>query len=414
VRPTAAIRRYAGQAADPLAAGRELQVEAVLSANLQRQGQTVRVAVQLVRISDAHTLWSDTLDEEASRLFTLQDNLSARVAAALALPLNERDRERLTKHGTTNLEAYQLYLKGRLFWNRRTPEWIGKGIECFEQALKLDPQYALAWAGLADCYVLTSSGLPALVRMPKARAAVERALQLDEQLAEAHAARGMIKFKFDFDLAGAESAFQRALELNPNYATAFHWYGDCLSRLDRFDEALRLLRQAERLDPLALAVKEDIGTVYYRMRRYAEAEKQYRDVLAIDPGFARTLGMLALVDVAQGRYDEAVAKLMRQQELTGTAPTRLDALKRAYQQSQQGGWAGYWRKQRELRGDKEGNAYENARVALRMGERERAYDWLDQAFGDHSGIQIDIKNDPELDSLRAEPRFQGLLRRCGF
>ncbi|MBI1762016.1 MAG: winged helix-turn-helix domain-containing protein [Acidobacteria bacterium] len=411
VRPTAAIRRYAGQTADPLAAGRELRVEAVLSANLQRQGQTLRVTAQLVRINDQHTLWSDTLDEQATRLFTLQDNLSARLAAALALPLSARDRERLTKHGTANIEAYQLYLKGRLFWNRRTPEWIAKGIESFEQALQLDQQYALAWAGLADCYVLSSSGLPALERMPKAHAAVERALQLDEQLAEAHATRGLIKFKFDFDLAGAETAFQRAIELNPNYATTFHWYGDCLSRLDRFDEALRLLRQAERLDPLALALKEDIGTVYYRMRRYAEAEKQYRDVLAIDPGFARTVGMLALVDAAQGRYDEAVAMHLHKQELAAAPPAELSAFKQAYQQ---GGWAGYWRKYRAANGEKKGNAYENARLALRLGERARAYEWLEQSFADHSGIQIDIKNDPEMDPLRAEPRFQALLRRCGF
>lgn len=410
VRPTSAIQQYVANNRDVSDIGRKMEVEAVLDGRLQKSGDQLRLTVQLIRADDGRPLWAESFDTQYTDLLTVQQTISERVAHALTLQLDNEQTRRLKKQYTSNPEAFQAYFKGRYRWSKRTPADLKQAITFFQQAIELDPAYALAWSGLADVYVLSSSGLPALERMPKARAAIERALELDDQLAEAYAARGLIKFKFDFDFAGAETAFKRAIELNPNYATTYHWYGDCLSRLDRFDESLRLLRQAEALDPLSLAIKEDIGTAYYRMRQYNEAIKRYREVLAIDPGFQRTLGVLATAYAAKGNFDEAVASLLQAQELSHGSPELISALKLAYQQQ---GWAGYWRKHLELFGEQPGNAYENARLYLRIGNKARAYQFLDQAFNDHSGIQFDIKNDPEMDPLRGEPRFQALLRRCG-
>jgi DNA-binding winged helix-turn-helix (wHTH) protein/TolB-like protein len=236
VRPTAAIRRYTEKLTDPLEAGRALKVEAVLTGNMQRQNGKLRLTAQLLRVSDGKTLWSATFDEQASGLFTLQDKLTEQLIAALQLPLTREEQRRMKKHDTENLAAYQLYLKGRMFWNRRSPEWIRKAIENFEAALKEDQNYAQAYAGLADSYALTTSGMLAAERMPKAKAAVKKALELDDQLAEAHASLGFIKYKFDYDWQGAEESLKQAIELNPNYATAHHWYGELLAFVGRFEE----------------------------------------------------------------------------------------------------------------------------------------------------------------------------------
>jgi len=411
VRPTGAIQQYISTPRDAGSIGRQLGVEAVLDGRVQQVGNQLRLTVQLIRADDGTALWAESFDMQFTDLLTVQQVISERVAHALTLQLTSEQTRRLKKQYTANPAAFQAYFKGRYRWSRRTPADLKQAIVFFQQAIDLDPTYALAWSGLADTYVLNSSGLPALERLPKARAAVERALELDDQLAEPHAARGLIKFKFDFDVPGAEADFKRAIELNPNYATVYHWYGDCLSRLDRFDEALRLMRQAEALDPLALAIKEDIGTIYYRMRHYDEAIKRYREVLAVDPGYTRTVGVLAYAYAAQKRYDEAIAAHLKEQEMSHESSERISALKQAYQQ---GGWQGYWRKYLEYVGERPGKAYYTARLYLRIGDKARAYQFLDQSFDDHSGIQGDIKNDPEMDSLRAEPRFQALLRRCGF
>ncbi|MDQ4121423.1 MAG: winged helix-turn-helix domain-containing protein [Acidobacteriota bacterium] len=409
VRPTSAVRPYLEKLTDPLEAGRELKVEAVLTGNIQRQNGNVRVTAQLLRISDGKTLWSGTFDEAASEIFTLQDKLTDTLVAKLNLPVTEEKREQLKKHGTQSVAAYNRYLQGRLFWNRRTPEWIQKAIVEFEEATKLDPNYAQAYAGLADSYALTSSGLPALERMPKAKAAAEKALELDNQLAEARASLGFIKYKFDGDWTGAEESLRRSIQLNPNYATAHQWLGELLAIVGQFDEALAAANQAERLDPLSLPIKEDVGLVYYRWRQYDKAEAKIKEVLEIDPRFTRARGRLISLYQLQGRFDEAIAERLKISEISGKPPEYIAALKQSYQKN---GWNGFWRKYLELCEPSEEDAFGKAVISLRFGDKEQALDWLEKSFEERGTASARIKTDPQLDPLRDEPRFQMLLRRA--
>lgn len=412
VRPTSAIRRYAERAVDPLQAGRELHVDAVLTGNIQRLSGQARVTAQLLRVSDGKTLWSVALDEEASGLFALQDQLTEQFATILRLPLTEQQRRQLRKRETENLAAYNLYLKGRLFWNRRSPEWIRKAIESFEAAIQADPNYALAYSGLADCYSLVVSGLPPLERMPKAKAAAQKALQIDDTLAEAHASLGFIKYKFDWDWPAAEEEFRRAIELNPNYATARHWYGECLGLQGKFSEALAALQQAERLDPLSLAIKEDLGMVWFRMRDYQRALSKFQEVRDLDPQFIRIRNKQAETYVVMKRYDEAVAERLAAMKLAGRPAENIAALAEAYQKE---GWLGFTRKELALglAGNLRSGEDYKAKLYMQIGDTEQALAWLEKSFEVRGEGPIRMKTDPEFDPIRSHPRFLALLQRAG-
>ncbi len=412
IRPTSAIRRYTERTPDPLLAGRELQVEAVLTGNIQRLGGQARLTAQLLRVRDGKTLWSVALDEDAAELFALQDHLTEEVAKALHLPLTAEQQLHLRKRDTENLAAYNLYLKGRLFWNRRSPEWIRKAIESFDAAIQADPNYALAYSGLADCYSLVVSGLPPSERMPKAKQFAQKALELDDSLAEAHASLGFIKYKFDWDWRGAESEFRRAIELNPNYATAHHWYGECLGLQAKYAEAHVALKQAERLDPLSLAIKEDIGMVWFRMRDYPKALGKYKEVQELDPRFARIRNKMSELYGVMGRHDEAVAEKLAFLEMNGKQADAVAALREAYQR---GGWQGFIRKEIELVLANKiflGQDYVAKRYVV-LGDTEQALRWLEKSFESRGEGPIRMKTDPELDPLRSDPKFIAMLQRAG-
>jgi DNA-binding winged helix-turn-helix (wHTH) protein/TolB-like protein len=412
VRPTAAIRRYVEKAVDPLQAGRELRVDAILTGHLQRAGEKTRLTAQLLRVVDGRTLWSATFDEPHTDWFVLQDRLTNQFIAALRLPLPEAAQQQIQKHGTENLAAYQLYLKGRLFWGRRTRDWILQGIECFEAALRLDPNYAQAYAGLADSYALTASGFTALERMPKAKAAALKALELDDSLAEAHASLGFIKYKFEWDWRGAGASFQRAIALNPNYATAHHWYAECLSLQGRFTEAQAAYQQAERLDPLSLAIKEDIGMSHYQARNYSEALAKYREVQELDPQYARVWLKLTDLYLQLGQPDEAVKAHLTWWARFKADPVHGQAFRQAYEQ---GGLKAAWQKEIELTltGQLALSAHRLALVSMRAGDAEAALKWLEKSFEERGEGPLRLKTDPEFGPLRQDPRFQALLQRAG-
>lgn len=409
VRPTAAVRSFTEKEFDPLQAGRDLGVEGIVTGNVQRENGRLRVTLQLVRLSDQRTIWAGTFDESFSQLFYLQDRIAEQTAVALNLP-SALPKARPTRQ-SPNLEAYQLYLRGRYFWNRRTPEWIQKGIECFQEAIRLDPQYALAYSGLADSYALTSSGLPSLERKAKSRPAVEQALKLDPELAEAHASLGFIKYKYDWDWLGAEQSLRHAIALNTNYSTAHHWLGECLSLQGKTEEGLASLRYAERLDPLSLAIKEDIGLHLYRSRQYDLAIKQLLDIRAMDPTYIRIGPWLARIYEQKGRYEEAVTE-----DLNGPLQKRLDEVTKQELKDaiRQGGWHVYLQKYLDLY--KAGKIPEDARflayVNLQLGDKEPALVYLEKSFDIHADAPLQIKTEPIYDPLRAEPRFQELLRRA--
>ena len=306
VRPTTAVLRYAGAVKDAVAAGRELDAESVVDGTVRRSEGRIRVTAQLIGTRTGSTLWADRFDERSTDIFAVEDSIAERVTAQLALRLTTEEAQSLARHDTDSPEAHEAYLKGRFFWSKRTVEGAGAAIRCFEQAIDRDPNYAQAYAGLADAHIILGlqgvvmGGLPPTSTFPHAKAAVSRALEIDETLAEAHAALGFIRFSYDFDWPGAERALQRALTLNPHYAAARHRYALSLMMTERMDEARIEIEHARRLEPLSLIINTNAGWLLYHARRFDEALAQLRKTLEMDRQFVATHHRLGLVFEARG------------------------------------------------------------------------------------------------------------------
>lgn len=415
VSPTDAVRRYADKGMDSLATARALGSDAVLTGNAQRDNERIRVTVQLVRVSDNQPLWTDQFDEKFTDIFTLQDAISQRLAESLTLRLTSDERQMLTKDYTQNVEAYQLYLQGRYYWAKRTPQWIQKAIRYFEQATRLDPNFAQAYAGLADSYAVTASGLPPLERFPKAKAAAEHALSIDETLAEAHTSLAFILYKFEWKWLEAENHFRRAIEVNPSYALAHHWYGEFLGLMGRFDEGLAELKEAERLDPLSLALKDDVGRLLYRARRYDEAIEQARKTLELEPNFRNAYISLMRCYQQKEMYAEAVEADLKSLSLSNYPPGEIEELKNIFAAS---GWQAYWRRQLETQRQQNQieyvPSYQAIEIYLRLGEDETALRLLEKSYDERGDAPLYVRAEPPLDPLRSDSRFQYLLRRSGL
>ncbi|MFN2578640.1 MAG: winged helix-turn-helix domain-containing tetratricopeptide repeat protein [Pyrinomonadaceae bacterium] len=335
VRPTSAIIKYGNSNQDSVAAARELNVGAALEGSIQRAGDRVRVTVQLVSARDGTQLWAGKFDEKFTDIFSVEDAISDQLATALTLNLTGTERQNLAKHYTEDSEAFQLYLKGRYYWSKRTPDQIKKGIEFFEQAVKKDPKFALAYAGLADSYAISSSGLPPEKRFPLAKAAALKALELDDSLAEAHTSLALVQYKFDWDWAASEASFKRALDINPHYETARHWYGEMLALMGRFDEGLAELRRAQEMDPSSVATKADTGATLYRARRYDEAIGECRNAIEMDPNLWIPHRFLSWAYEQKGMQDQAVAEDLQMRNLTGT-PAETVASSKTFMQPRAG------------------------------------------------------------------------------
>jgi DNA-binding winged helix-turn-helix (wHTH) protein/TolB-like protein/Flp pilus assembly protein TadD len=415
VSPTDAVRRYSEKGTDALATARALDVETVLTGNIQRSGDKVRVTVQLLRLSDRQPLWTDQFDEKSADILTLQDSISQKLAGALMLKLSGDEQKRLAKKDTENVEAYQLYLKGRYYWSKRTTEWVQKAIVCFEQAVRLDPNYSQAYAGLADAYAVTASGLLPNERFPKAKAAAERALQLDETLAEAHTSLAFILYKFEWNWLEAENHFRRAIEINPSYALAHHWYGEFLGLMGRFDEGLAELKEAERLDPLSLALKDDVGRLFYRARHYDEAIEQARKTLELEPNFRNAYISLMRCYQQKEMYAEAVEADLKSLSLSNYPPGEIEELKNIFAAS---GWQAYWRRQLETQRQQNQieyvPSYHAIEIYLRLGETETALRLLEKSYDERSDAPLYVRTEPPLEALHSDSRFQYLLRRSGL
>lgn len=284
MRPIGAVRRYTSLQQDPVAAGSELGASVVLDGSIQRAGDRIRVTLRLLRVDDGATLWTGHFDERFTDIFAVQDAISDQVTRSLVVRLNAEDNRRLAKRYTDNVAAYELYLKGRFSWNKRTEEGMRNAIEYFRQAVAIAPDYALAYSGLADSYALLSnsaSGVAPSEAFPQARRAAEQALALDEALAEAHTSLAFVKEAYDWDWVGAEREYRRALELDPNYASAHHRYGMFLCMMARCDRGLLELEQARRLDPTSMIINADAGLGLYIARRYDDAIDQLRKAVAL-------------------------------------------------------------------------------------------------------------------------------------
>jgi DNA-binding winged helix-turn-helix (wHTH) protein/TolB-like protein/Flp pilus assembly protein TadD len=417
VRPTSSVRKYAASEQDPVAAGRELAVDAVLNGSVQTAGNRIRVVVQLVNVREGSALWGETFDGELADIFTVQDHISEHVAGALRLSLSKAERERLTRPETNSPEAYQLYLKGRYYWNKRTQETAKRAIDYFQQAIDLDPNYALAYAGIADSYIILGvySALPAKEAFTKAKAMAQKAVQLDESLTEAHTALAYVKFRYEWNWSAAEEEYRRAIELNPNYATAYQWAALNLAAVGRQDEAISQMRRAEELDPLSLIINSNTEWVLYLARRYDDAIAHCQKTLEIDPSFFATHKYLGLLYMQKRMYEQAIAEYQKARDLSVDDPHILALIGHCYALAGKLDRARAVLKElKELATRKYVQPYSIAMVYAGVGEKDQALAWLEKAYEDRSSYMVYLKVEPIFDSLHSDPRFVDLMRRVGL
>ncbi len=417
VRPTSAVLKYQKDDRDALAAGRALRADAVLDGYVQKFGGMVSVRLQLVRVADGALLSTLEYARPAPDLLLLHDAVTQQVAQALALPLSAEQQRQFKRRYRDSAGAYDAYLQGRYFWNRRGPDWHNKALAAFERALTLDAGYALAYTGLADTYhILGDHGLlPPREVFPKARAAAVKALELDEALAEAHTALAGIKAVFDWEQAAAEREYRRALELDPNYALAYGWYAVYLRRMRRFDEGLRLIAQAQQIDPLLLSLHVYAASIHLDAGQLELAAAQARRALELDPNFWTARYALSRVAAAQGDQAAAVAGAA---EAARLAPDNLSlraewgfALARAGRRDEA---RRLLAELQALSARRYVKAYSIAIIHLGLGEHEAALAWLARGLEQRDTFMTNLACDARFQPLRAEARFTELLRRVGL
>lgn len=418
VRSTGAVQRYAVAGLDPVVAGRELQVDAVLEGSIQTAGDRLRTTVRLLHVSDGSTLWTGTFDERLTDIFAVQDQVSQRVADALALQLTDAQRSLLTRRESSDSEAYQLYLRGRFFWNKRSREGFERGASYFRQAVEKDPSYALAYSGLADSHIGTAFyhyAAPQVV-MPLARTAALKALEIDPSLAEAHTSLAHVKANYEWDWGESERLSRRAIALQPGYATAHQWFGiHCLAPMGRLEEAIAETRSARQLEPLSAVFNAFVGATLFFARRYDEAIEEFRKTIEIHPDFGVAHWYLGRAYLQKGRHQEALAELREAVTLSGGSPLMKGTLGAGYALAGDRAAAKETLAELEkLRAESYASALDIADIHAALGDREQALRWLGQAEAERSFHLIYLKVWPELDPLRADPRFKALIPRLGL
>jgi TolB-like protein/Flp pilus assembly protein TadD len=407
---------FKGKTEDIRKIGEQLNVKTVLEGSVRKAGTKLRVTAQLITIADGYHLWSESYNRDMADIFAVQEEIARTIVNTLKVKLvGEQDRP-LVKCTTENLEAYQLYLKGRYFWNKRTEEGLKKGVEHFEQAIAKDPNYALAHVGLADC----NNVLGALSYLhPKdafsaAKLAAKRALELDESLSEAHASLAFVTFRYDWDWLQATKEFARALELNPNYPEAHHWYALYLLEMGQFDAALAEMNRAQELDPLSLVINANRGWILYCARQCDQAIEQCRKTLEMDPNFARAHLWLGQVYGQKGLYNEAIEELQKA-NLLDDSTLILARLGHVYAISGQRGAAQkVLGKLKEVSKRRYVSPVDTALIYFGLGEKEQAFEWLERAYEEHFFDHVFLKVEPMLDSQRSDPRYMELLKKMGL
>lgn len=418
VRQTETISKYQSSGKDPLEAGREQHVDVVLEGQVQRSGDRVRVTARLISTSDGASLWADHFDEQFTNIFAVEDAIAEKVARIAIRAMNDKNGDvatgRLTKHYTENNQAYEAYIKGRYLWNKRTVDSLHKALAYFQEATRLDPNYSLAYVGLADTYTLLSFFTLAAPNdaFPKARAAAEKALAIDNTLAEAYTALGQVKSFYEWDWNGAEEQFQKGISLDPNYPLLHHWRSLNLMATGRSGEARAAMQRALELDPLLIISNVNLGRIDYYEERYDEAIKQYRRALELDDNFMRTHLRLSLAYVQQGLYQDALDESRKARSIAGDTPqiTAQIAYVLAVSGQQSEARAALSElKQRAAR--QYVPPYDIALIYAGLGDRDMAFEWFEKAYADHSTEMIYFKVEPMLSSLRSDPRYQNILVR---
>ncbi|MDT4898358.1 MAG: eukaryotic-like serine/threonine-protein kinase [Acidobacteriota bacterium] len=411
----ATVFRYKGKEVDSQEVKRDLGVRAVMMGRVLQFGDNLVIKIELVDTEDGSQLWGEQYKRKAADIFEVQEEISKEISEKLKLKLTGEEKLLLGKRYTDNTEAYRLYLKGRFCLSKTTKEALNNAIKHFRQAIDIDPDYALAYAGLADAYyALSSNHLPANEAMPKARAAAEQALQMDETLSEAHASLGLVKAFYEWDWSGAEMEYRRAIELNPGYASAHHWYGWYLALMGRLNEAIAEIKQASELDPLSLEINSDLGLSFFFARQYERAIEQFEKALEMDPNSIWTRFFMGWAREQKGDYAEAIEDYKRAAQLDDS-PLILAALGHTFVMAGQRDEAlGVLEEMKQLAESRHVSSYHFTVIHAALGEKDEAFAWLEKSYDAREEALVWLKVDPRLDTIRTDPRFIDLQRRVGL
>jgi len=398
---------------------RDLKVDSVVEGTVLRSGDRVRITAELVQVATDRHLWAETYESQLGDILTLQSHVASAIVNEIRVKLTPEDQVRLATTRQVSTQSYENYLKGRYYWNKRSQEGLTKAIDYFQLAIEQDPNYALAYAGLADCYSIIGSVIvgtvPALEVAPKARAAALKSLELDNTLAEAQTSLATVRFNYDWDWNAAASGFRRAVELNPSYATAYQRNSLYLMSMGRTSESIAEMNRAHDLDPLSISMNFSLGSRLYLAREYDQAIEQLRNTIDMDPDFVLPHLVLGQAYEQKKMYDQAITELRRAVDISQNSPPSVAALARAYAVS---GRTTEARKLLDQLMEQSKRRYVSpfymAIVYAGLGENDQALDWIEKAYKDRSNAIVFAKVDPQLDTLRSTPRFQSLLHRLAF
>jgi serine/threonine-protein kinase len=411
------VFRYKGREIDPQLVGRELGVQAVLMGRLSLRGETLSLAVELVDVADGAQLWGEQYRRQLADVLAVEEEIARQITENLRLQLSGAEKKRLAQQPTDDNDAYRIYLQGRYYWNKRTEEGLTRGVACFEQAIAKDPGYALAFAGLADCYNNLGSYAFAAPReaFPRAKAAARKALELDSSLAEAHASLAFVLFLFDWDWPGARKSFRRALKLNPGCVTAHHWFAWFQMVVGDHEGAWASMQRARELDPLSMPINSNLGFCHYFTRQYERAAEQFQTSLEMDTTFAEAQRGLGLCYIALGQHARALAALRKARSFS-PGSTEITA-----QLGSACAHAGKTEEARKILRELDAAAkrryvspYDRAVVHAALGEADQAFALLEEACAERSYALAWVAIDPALDGLHADPRFAEVLRCVGL
>jgi TolB-like protein/DNA-binding winged helix-turn-helix (wHTH) protein/tetratricopeptide (TPR) repeat protein len=399
---------------------RELNVDGVVEGTILRSGNRVRITAELIQVSTDHHLWAESYESPVGDILTLQGQVTSAIVNEISVQLTPEDQRRLTNGARpVSPEAYEDYLKGLYYWNKRSDEGLTKAISYYELATQKDPQYALAYAGLADCYGIIGATIfgtmPASDAAPKAKAAALKALELDETLAQAQSSLATVQFNYDWDWPAAANGFKRAIKLNPSYATAYQRYSLYLSAMGRSAESFEQINRARQLDPLSISINFSLGWRYYMAHQYDRALEQLRNTLEMDPNYALAHLVLGETYQQRGDHQQAVDQLQMATTISPSSPLMLAGLGHAFAVAKRTPEARAILNQLLEESKKQYVApFYIAQVYAGLGENEKAMDWLEKAYDDRSNGLVFLKVDPELDPLRSSPRFKDLQRKMHF
>jgi serine/threonine-protein kinase len=409
------VFRYKGNDVSAGTVARDLSVHGVLTGRIVQRGDNLTISIELIDARDNTHVWGEQYSRKMSDIISMQEEIAKEISERLQLRLSGEDEKRVGKRYTNNSEAYQLYLRGRFYWNKRTEEAIKKGVDYFNQAIEKDPGYALAYVGVANCYAVLAEleSSPPKELYPKVKAAAARALEIDDTLAEAHTSLAAVN-EYEWNWAEAENQYKRAIELNPNYETAHHWYAAYLISRLRSDEAIREMRLALELDPLSLIINTSMGRVLFGARRYDQAIEQLNKTLDLDPNFAEARFQMGMAYEQKRMYDDAIREFKKAVELFDDE-AMMAWVARAYAAS--GRRADAERVLAdliELSKKKYVSPYPVATVYAALGDKERAFEWLEKVYQERSYSVVWLNIDPILDGIRSDARFADLLKRIGL